>query len=1031
MDRDSASSRNNTYGPGAGKPASYHNRKSVSSKIGEYHLPKNNQSIEGIVFNSFGKSTEFLSPKEISLGIKEYYDCITMHPKPPNWIRKYNIPGRYFDFQKYKKQVEGIQYPFNHLLYDGLGLDLIQELYRFSKCLEWYEVITTSQGINIVFEPQDIFSCCLSQGPEYAEFLGDFFDYSVRFSFGINYIVPEGKKYTKIESYSDIFPSKFLFRWKEDTSDFLLTTQSPDDNEDSEEIMCQLVDVLKESLSGKTFRRVNRDEILLSSLPTMSYSWIRDEKVPHGELDYRVMSDHYRGLRVKVPVTPDGIRDTVILSKDSSNTIRYIEAQCKEILNHFHESPFNTNNSLSSKDLMDNLLNVQWRHGEGYHVLRDIKKAGLTIPIQKIVPYLYQAFLELGFDFKELLIFTRPMYVRNYYDDGPRIIKMDRGSGLGMANHLTTLICILIHRLAIKRISSFESIASYALIGNDDADIFIWDPDRGDSDLYLAELYIDEEHYIFSAIGWHLNLKKTFISKMAVFFEEYGFENFCDKSALLSNIFGTAEICQIRVAKELINAVADYFPDSLINKFVFRLSLMFDYEFYPEEIHYPYKLGGWTSPRIGGLDNLLDNLEPSLLKLQAHAYKVVKLSCIQLEPSKDVDRNATYLGSVLRYKGSPIIIDGIPTVYDQDDKEKYYHSVRIGGKSKRKKFKKINHHIQKEEFIFELLSDESVYIPARFLSCNDDIYYCDVNYVSQFYSQSSTMIRTLDKALNLCLLPDSGVKLKAFPSSGLVNSNGLDPLGLRQRITMEQEGAIGDIIPYYRDTEGSAKSRLIHNLIDSQINTNYLEESGIELLCTFAREINWEAYIRLKEFQINHFRMIELKNIYEEDYFSESDGFEENFFEDEGDNHRLKDYYLSSDGTCQEKAFKKVYDDIVNALESGPIFDPEEMHRPVIEAQPEIDVVEPCIYHELRQPRPDYWFGAKFNKHCKLCDIARDSIDYELRLLELTSEEERQKLILDHYAQCKFYKSTFGRDVSDPTHELSDDESDMSDFDMF
>ena len=438
----------------------------------------------------------------------------------------------------------------------------------------------------------EIWNRALRMGSDFISWYNDFFDYSLRYSLEKDY--DELKKYEGMDvaympSYSSLFPPRGILFYDVEKND-IEYMNIPSTLENTEELD-SFRSYLRNLLDKLPF-----DEMILTDKPPLGEGSSVSVKIENNKIesrrylsyysknsDFLYCSDQYKAVRCHVPVDPSSYRDTVILDYRSSNTVRLLEQTVLEILHYIPESAFGGSGA-DLKLKFDKLKNNK----EGYSC-RDIKKCGMTIDknLLRITIEELSECPRLGFlaryihFFDDMIIIDKDkIYDKNY---------ILRGSGLGQANMLTTLIEIVIFYMARDKYGKPVE----AIIGNDDALA-----NRGWDFLNIWE--VQEVN-----LGQIYNSKKSFVSRSKLFFEEYDLDGWRDKKSLSILSLGLSYMMNIRDAKTLICANSLRMvkvPDLLANLIEYH-----GYEFIPEEINLNYEAGGWLDVRRLGLKTTLED----------------------------------------------------------------------------------------------------------------------------------------------------------------------------------------------------------------------------------------------------------------------------------------------------------------------------------------------------------------------------------------------------------------------------------------
>jgi hypothetical protein len=455
----------------------------------------------------------------------------------------------------------------------------------------------------------------ISQGPEFADWLKDQFAYSYRNRWGLNYNCPTGSKQT-LEGYNDLFPYQGLLKFNEDIKDFeySLIESAPPEQDDLEELEIEM-----RGMISKIPKLEIISELEILSEYSTSSSYVKESNItkPNCLIDDNSFADEMIGRRCVVPVYPAGTRDTVILTKSSSNTIKLLERQMRHILEHIPESAV----TLRASTFSSRMSRIKKHDQRSVHFLRDIKKCGLTFPIHNLVDSFIKIMEErFPCEFWKKFQIYKERHVRGFTKDPLEFVTPKRGYFLGMANHLATFFLIAINRLAIKKFyEEFPDRPVYftSLIGNDDSDIAIRGNDDNLNDLDLVDSLskrFSQVHASFlSAFGVWFNAKKSFLSRYSLFYEEYSVPNFQNKESRYALIMANCiSLGHIRMAKHMLksflSSVESLNVESL-QPMVNYATSFFGYEFYPEEAKNDYYLGGWIPKRTNFLSDALYDIE--------------------------------------------------------------------------------------------------------------------------------------------------------------------------------------------------------------------------------------------------------------------------------------------------------------------------------------------------------------------------------------------------------------------------------------
>jgi hypothetical protein len=539
--------------------------------------------------------------------------------------------------------------------YDFSGLDDLNlprdehsEWYKFLLNLKIWE---STPGHKPLL-PSYYWNMVVKEGPACYDYIKDIFEYSLRYSIGYKYRVPEGKEVYHMESYNSIYPYVHLpFFREEDPRDYEYSlTESESDPDTLEDFRFVLRKMLEDI---PKVEKLEDDEILTELSTTTSYNPFTHTTAPHWtvyEGDEKFATE-IRAKRCLVPVTPCGMRDTIICSKASNNTIRWCERQLRAVLEYFPESAVCDRSSQLLKRKRDVI------YTEGIHVLRDFKKCGLTNnpELMRICQEELSRW-DPSIPFERLDIYQH-IYVRGIDQDELTYTKYKRGYGLGMANHLMTLVAIVIHRLTLYTLKHFFKDKKFMLkciIGNDDSDVVFTGSDKD----IVSEIYMNQEADIIQALGNMYNMKKSFRSKIGLFYAEYSHDDWNTKDSLLVNTLSVAYLAKdIRHAKMIIATQSDRFCTKWSREQLYALYTFWGNEFFEfREYLLHFECGGWLDYRKNGLKTTFDDIF-NLVQLygEYHVAKALNVTLNTMDPINPKlkavgEPSFSYLGSKLELR---------------------------------------------------------------------------------------------------------------------------------------------------------------------------------------------------------------------------------------------------------------------------------------------------------------------------------------------------------------------------------------------
>jgi hypothetical protein len=516
------------------------------------------------------------------------------------------------------------------------------ELIRFLLCLELWETTPGRKEITA----QQIWLNSLTIGPDYAKELDDLFSLSWR--------------ERDIDSYNFVFPARFLPKWKEDTDDLELSKTATYADPDVLEEFSQVLDsiFLEIKSQDNNVSLPTDEEILFERSTTTSYISETDQRMPHWQASFLkpiFNTEEIRSQRCVVPVFPSGTRDTIIADITANNSIRWMERAMRHILQYVPESAVTLLSSTFEKRLKVVV------NSAGYHVLRDIKKCGITYNVRQLFPIIQEKLKKYFPDIRwERFNIYQHLIIRDNDDEW----EAQRGYGLGMANHTVTLCNIVIHRMcrmALSQNPAMLPIRGRAIIGNDDLDVvFLGKTPKSKKQ---ANEYLEFEHEIHGRLGNLTNVKKSVVKPFGLFYEQYHKDGWMEKEALVCNAIACAYLApNIRVAKHYIYSQSDRFTSIWARRRLRALAQYWGAEFFDfrTELQIHFEVGGWLNTTTLGLKTTLRDIDRLSQKFDLKMISFAVLLCKEfvtpprpLWTTEEPVRNHLYQG--ISRKGDPKI----------------------------------------------------------------------------------------------------------------------------------------------------------------------------------------------------------------------------------------------------------------------------------------------------------------------------------------------------------------------------------------
>jgi len=549
-------------------------------------------------------------------------------------------------------------YDYDRIYSERIPSEMKQELIRFLLCLELWERTPGEKKIS-AFE---VWALTLTQGPAFAEELDDMFALTWREE--------------DVDSYNFVFPARFLPKWEEHTNDLSLSYQATYSDPDVlEEFSIELDNLLEEvfSQSGK-IRLPSDEEIILQRSTTTSYLADENRTLPHWEASLSRASfntEELLGKRCVVQVYPSGTRDTIIADITANNSIRWIERALRHILQYVPESAVTLHSSTSERRIEDVV------YTKGYHVLRDIKKCGLTYNVRDLFPIVRKK-IEKYFPDKRWERFN--IYSHLKIRDGNTEREALRGYGLGMANHTVTLCNIVIHRMCRKALTydGDVTVKGKAIVGNDDCDVVFF-PYSIESKSVALE-YLELEHDIHGRLGNLTNFKKSVVKPFGLFYEQYSKKGWKEKESLVCNAIACAYLAPtIRIAKHYIASQSDRFTSLWARRELRALAAYWGGEFFDfkEELRINFEIGGWLNTGECGLKSTLCDIEKLAQKYSIREISFAERMCKEyLTPPRALYKTPGQVSN-LYYFGPSMKTDNRIQLYTivDDDLRSYYKKL--------------------------------------------------------------------------------------------------------------------------------------------------------------------------------------------------------------------------------------------------------------------------------------------------------------------------------------------------------------------
>jgi hypothetical protein len=407
----------------------------------------------------------------------------------------------------------------------------------------------------------------------------------------------------RINDIGDIFNYAYLIHFESESNDFEYGFIPVCIKQDTlTKFKLSLMEILP---NRDSFEKIDKLNVQINLSSSMSFNSKDKKTYPHYKIKTKNL-DFSKSIglvkRAVINVSPENVRDTVLLDPKALNTLSLLDQQVMEVLReipgHIH---------IRDKDRVSKRLKSLSKKCTLF-IERDFRKEGITKPRQ-----LLKAMIEvLNLEYPDIEIFG----FTNFYDDfkilnNDEVIIPDRGHGLGMANSLTTLMQLTIHNMIIDELENdIPSIYAKLLCINDDFTV-------GFNDRYHLDSYWDKEHDILEDLSLIRAPEKSFVSEHSFVLAERYFvreSEYKKTSYQIREILMPFACFNISHAKSYFNATSCYVDNELATSYIKEIVEYWGYEFFPHEHLLPYIFGGWMTDKY-------ESVDMSLKVIEQHGFK--------------------------------------------------------------------------------------------------------------------------------------------------------------------------------------------------------------------------------------------------------------------------------------------------------------------------------------------------------------------------------------------------------------------------
>lgn len=518
--------------------------------------------------------------------------------------------------------VETDQFPFPHpelpMLIESLGnshsLDgwtiprledkaLARDIYRLKVTILWWEKLPGEKftdGYRVMFR-------CLSEGPAFAEWLDDAIKYSLRLSTGVAFATDYSAFPEQADSVwgLDYFFSPYhLIPFKPvDKRDYELVFQDPP------EIEAELLENLKEVFRDRV-KQVDKLPQLddLDRLKLQTGTKVLDPISKKRRFNFELRgpkgtplttTNAFKYERLVVFKAPHESRDCFVPDEETRNSLLLIHKQCGLIL----DSPYDDIPESDFTGLQE------WLSGGSniYYIMADQKKCGLTFPLPLI-----KALIEV---LHELYPNENLSHFDGYLNasvttDGKNYRKIRNGTGLGMANEVTSFITACVFETWMQMYPRYDVLSGRFY--NDDQVIRYRHTDGMIIPVFELEYLVQSWNQWMAKHGMTIHEKKPFVSISGVYLETYGttFHRFDTnkRTQYVGCLFHALTSTNIVAAKDYVASVWSSIDETYISEALDALEEIirfWGYEFYQNEVELPLELGGWIHHLTEGFNLFL------------------------------------------------------------------------------------------------------------------------------------------------------------------------------------------------------------------------------------------------------------------------------------------------------------------------------------------------------------------------------------------------------------------------------------------
>jgi hypothetical protein len=476
------------------------------------------------------------------------------------------------------------------------------ELFRLKETLLWWHNLPGEKFL----DPLSIMMRNLCAGPAFAEWLDNAVKYSFRISEGLAFNC----------NFED-YPEEAIVCWGFDyffSPYHLLPYSTPPgedwklvlndapiiDHDDLQKLKTVIEDRIKlvpmlPQLDDLDRMKLQTSTKMLDDSNKRVYNFAH--RGPRGTpLD---VTNNFRYERLFVYKAPHESRDCFVPDEKTRNSLLLIKKQAALIF-------MGRGDDIQVRDFSDL---PEWLTGyrSSYYIMSDQKKCGLTFPLT-----LVKALLEV---LTKIYPNENLSHWEGYLNaqltlDGKEWFKIRNGTGLGMANEVTSFLVSCVHELWYSERYPMEDLRSRFY--NDDQVIRYEHKDPYNSPVDQLDYMVTDWNVWMAKFGMTTHARKPYVSRRGCYLETYGEDitDFCSKKVTqyVGCLFHALTCTNIVQAKEYVSSIMDCIGDKYYPEAAQALEIvipLIGFEFYQGEVELPFEIGGWFRLYEDGLNRAL------------------------------------------------------------------------------------------------------------------------------------------------------------------------------------------------------------------------------------------------------------------------------------------------------------------------------------------------------------------------------------------------------------------------------------------